>query len=683
MKRSLTLPDLGSYTFKLVRGELTFDDSEPFSRFLEMNELFREDDAPTSAIGATTDATNNTTNTPPQRMLECMLVHSENLESQHVRDRRAMTVYGVVQYRGMLTQRVDGMLGSSWRQRFYTIQDMTLTSFDSDDAQRSALDMWPLGAVIAAQVDSTDRHHPFAFELRKPVAPSGTLTAPPAASAAAGAPTKHPPPVFYADSESSLHAWIGHVNRLHLRRIKLLTVLCAEELESRGLDSVEGVFRVSGSKTHVESLQSEYDAGRLPNLGLIADEHVLTSFLKNNIRNLPEPLITFDLYHPFLKVANEYPMTRTEESAEEGRLAALHEVIARLPQTNQGLLEYLMSFLSRVADFSSVHRMTAANLSIVFAPNLLRPRVENVASIMSDSKAVQECVEMLIRDARTIWPNYTNTRRTSRLAGYNVRHEKESRGAGGALGINPGMLHTVSEDDTALSPSTPHTPHTPSLGRGPPPRPNLSMSFPLLSSLSSPRATPPPLPSAAPTTPEKSAGPKANSSSSSPASSSPPLTSSPSGSPPPPPPRRPSTVVALAVQALQGATPEDLSSVVEHGKTLSSQWSDTVATAQTTLHSSLSSLLVSHTNALLVGGLTSEASSDAASTVHRCLAILSADLMRFQLDLANLGRFIAEQTTAAQTAAANHQGHGAAASLSKPPTRPPPLPVGISSPRAA
>jgi hypothetical protein len=411
------------YVFQLATGEVTFEDDDVFSRFISSNEVFREN-TPSSQGAAAASALSKDPTTQP--MLECVVFHRDHVADRYTREMRMPSICGLLQHRGGLSVRVDGLVGASWKRRYAAVHDMVFFLFDTEEAYNkrdlSSVDFLLLGPVVAVRLEPTtsDRGHQFLFEIKKatapvsqggPLAQNSSIPPPTTASTATSKPL-----IFYTETEQALHQWISTINRLYLRRVKLVCTSIVEELESRGLESSEGLFRLSANKQHVELLQAEFDKGKAPNLGLIADEHVLTNCLKNSLRNMQEPLLPFDAYPFLIKVTTNYPLSATDPSALKNRLEGLKNILDRLPQSNAGLLEYLMSFLSRVAEYSATNRMSASNLAIVFSPNILRPRVENVASIMADSKHVLDCIEAMITHAADIWPNYTNTRRVSRLA---------------------------------------------------------------------------------------------------------------------------------------------------------------------------------------------------------------------------------------------------------------------------
>ena len=54
----------------------------------------------------------------------------------------------------------------------------------------------------------------------------------------------------------------------------------------------EGIFRLSGSSSELQQLVDDYNSGKRPDLCDVGDVNVVTGFLKQFLRQLPEPLFT-------------------------------------------------------------------------------------------------------------------------------------------------------------------------------------------------------------------------------------------------------------------------------------------------------------------------------------------------------------------------------------------------------
>ncbi|CAL8353271.1 unnamed protein product [Lota lota] len=142
---------------------------------------------------------------------------------------------------------------------------------------------------------------------------------------------------------------------------------CAEFIERNGV--VDGIYRLSGISSNIQKLRHEFDSEQVPDLSrdvFRQDIHSVGSLCKLYFRELPNPLLTYQLYERFSEAVSA--------STDEERLAKIHNVIQQLPPPHYRSLEFLMRHLSRLATFSPITNMHTKNLAIVWAPNLLRSK---------------------------------------------------------------------------------------------------------------------------------------------------------------------------------------------------------------------------------------------------------------------------------------------------------------------
>jgi hypothetical protein len=59
----------------------------------------------------------------------------------------------------------------------------------------------------------------------------------------------------------------------------------------------EGIFRVSGNLNSIMELKQRFDRGEEIDLSQIPDPHTVSGVFKLWFRELPEPLLTYDLVH--------------------------------------------------------------------------------------------------------------------------------------------------------------------------------------------------------------------------------------------------------------------------------------------------------------------------------------------------------------------------------------------------
>uniref|UniRef100_A0ABI7Y7G1 Rho-GAP domain-containing protein n=1 Tax=Felis catus TaxID=9685 RepID=A0ABI7Y7G1_FELCA len=120
----------------------------------------------------------------------------------------------------------------------------------------------------------------------------------------------------------------------------------------------------------------------------------ITSALKQYLRSLPEPLMTYELHGDFIVPA--------KSGSPESRVNAIHFLVHKLPEKNKEMLDILVKHLTNVSHHSKQNLMTVANLGVVFGPTLMRPQEETVAAIM-DLKFQNIVVEILIENHEKIF----------------------------------------------------------------------------------------------------------------------------------------------------------------------------------------------------------------------------------------------------------------------------------------
>lgn len=144
---------------------------------------------------------------------------------------------------------------------------------------------------------------------------------------------------------------------------------CIQYLDARGALVEEGIFRLSGSNVVIKQLKERFD--NEGDINLLADDepyhdiHAIASMLKAYLRELPTSILTRDLHLEFVAV--------TEMNTQQEKIAALHELVARLPLANITLLKYLIAFLIKVINHADRNKMTVRNVGIVFSPTLTIP----------------------------------------------------------------------------------------------------------------------------------------------------------------------------------------------------------------------------------------------------------------------------------------------------------------------
>jgi hypothetical protein len=150
-----------------------------------------------------------------------------------------------------------------------------------------------------------------------------------------------------------------------------LTAMVDEVTKRAELD---GIFRISGSADEVRRLALRIDNGEAIDFDTVRDPHMAAVLLKQWLRELPEPLLTFKLY----ETAVHMQRTAQEQGIvnKPAHFAAIKQLLALLPRTHYRTCEVLFRLLRVVSLRAAVNRMAPMNLAICFANTVLRPRNE-------------------------------------------------------------------------------------------------------------------------------------------------------------------------------------------------------------------------------------------------------------------------------------------------------------------
>ncbi|RWS25289.1 minor histocompatibility protein HA-1-like protein [Leptotrombidium deliense] len=222
--------------------------------------------------------------------------------------------------------------------------------------------------------------------------------------------------------------------------VPFIVAKCCIEIESRGC-KIRGIYRVNGVVSRVQRLIRSLENG--PYLIDFSEanpndlSHVLKEFFRsvsetqtlnyslinrsisakkqtNNdmcstFTQLPQPIITSDLYAQFMNVAKKYRYSSTERltptTSESDNIGELREIVNKLPPQHKSTLSYLMHHLKFIAEHQQFNEMSAKNLGIVFAPTIFRMKdVDgNCFGMLFDNALQTLIIELLIKNSYEIF----------------------------------------------------------------------------------------------------------------------------------------------------------------------------------------------------------------------------------------------------------------------------------------
>ncbi|XP_018425782.1 PREDICTED: rho GTPase-activating protein 31 [Nanorana parkeri] len=120
----------------------------------------------------------------------------------------------------------------------------------------------------------------------------------------------------------------------------------------------------------------------------LQDIHCVGSLCKLYFRELPNPLLTFQLYTKFTDAVS-CPL-------EGEQLSRIQNVIQELPPSHYRTLEYLSRHLTHIASFSTTTNMHIRNLALVWAPNLLRCKEIEDSGCNGDAAFLEVRIQQIV-----------------------------------------------------------------------------------------------------------------------------------------------------------------------------------------------------------------------------------------------------------------------------------------------
>ncbi|XP_061830211.1 rho GTPase-activating protein 44 isoform X5 [Nerophis lumbriciformis] len=181
------------------------------------------------------------------------------------------------------------------------------------------------------------------------------------------------------------------------REIAFPIEACVTMLLECGMQE-EGLFRVAPSASKLKKLKASLDCGVLDVQEYSSDPHAIAGALKSYLRELPEPLMTTELYDEWIQASNLQDMDK--------RLKALMAACEKLPTDNLNNFRYLIKFLAKLSDYQDANKMTPGNMAIVLGPNLLWTHTEPDMTEMMTTLSLQivGIVEPIIQHADWFFP---------------------------------------------------------------------------------------------------------------------------------------------------------------------------------------------------------------------------------------------------------------------------------------
>lgn len=180
------------------------------------------------------------------------------------------------------------------------------------------------------------------------------------------------------------------------RPIPLFIEMCIHYIETTGL-STEGIYRVSGNKAEMESMQRQFDQD--PNIDLVEKDmsvNTVAGALKSFFSELPDPLVPYSMQVDLVEAF--------KINDREHRLHTMKDVLRRFPRENYDVFKYVITHLNKVSLNSRLNLMTSENLSICFWPTLMRPDFTTMDALTA-TRTYQTIIETFIHQCAFFFYN--------------------------------------------------------------------------------------------------------------------------------------------------------------------------------------------------------------------------------------------------------------------------------------
>ena len=167
--------------------------------------------------------------------------------------------------------------------------------------------------------------------------------------------------------------------------------------------TTEGLLRIPGKSSKIKAIVAAFNFDEEIDWDLFTQSNTLHSVggaLKQYLRDLPEPLLTYKLYDDWMKAMRMLRSNSTDGAA------VVQTLVEKLPKENFVNLRYLVKFLASMVKNADKNKMTVDNLATVMGPNLLWPEAGRQVE-MDEIPYRNMIVEVLLTHHEKVFPEYS------------------------------------------------------------------------------------------------------------------------------------------------------------------------------------------------------------------------------------------------------------------------------------
>ena len=152
-------------------------------------------------------------------------------------------------------------------------------------------------------------------------------------------------------------------------------------MEKKGFE-IEGIFRIAPGREQCDLAMSEINTGTFEDC---EDAHIVANLIKIFFRNLPISLCS----------ENAIPEMVVYKVA-DNNVDNAYTVLMSMDDPWKSVVLWLLDLMATVVQNEKKNKMCVKNISIVIAPNLFTPNVENPMAALTKSQKVVEFLQKLL-----------------------------------------------------------------------------------------------------------------------------------------------------------------------------------------------------------------------------------------------------------------------------------------------
>jgi hypothetical protein len=165
--------------------------------------------------------------------------------------------------------------------------------------------------------------------------------------------------------------------------------------------SVEGIFRIPGDNLYMENLKVVLERGETVPIMTHKGHfiHSIAGVLKLFIRDMAQPLMTYEAFDVVVPLGNPSHKKTDEEIAEE-----VHQfIVKKVPYDNVEFLFQFCKLLGAITERSDINKMHATNLGLIMGMSFFKPRGDDPLKIAVSVQNMSRVTTIIISHYQTIF----------------------------------------------------------------------------------------------------------------------------------------------------------------------------------------------------------------------------------------------------------------------------------------